>query len=313
MSTNPVRPAVARNEVQARFDDGRYFNAPLGTPLAYFAKAALKPGQPTIVAMLVDGTLRELAYPLMHDAALSPVDVNSSDGLLIYRRSLVMLLAAAASEIFPNVQLSIEHSLYSGGYFGRVRNRAPFTAEELAALEAHMRKLVEADEPVARSEMPLEQAIAVFEERGDHDKARLLRHRTVKNTLIVYRLRNYTDYYYGYKVPSTGYLQWFGLQVLDDGFGLRFPRRNHPGELPPLAADPNLLATFERYNIWLQTLNIDSVGALNDAIEANRISELSLVQEALHEAAIAELARQIVQQQSRVVLISGPTASGKTT
>lgn len=315
MAEPRVVPAAPRSDVQARLPDGRCLNAPVGTPLEAFAHAIATPDSPLITAMLVNGVLRELIHPLQHDSDITPLDMHDYDGMLIYRRTLVMLLAAAASECLPETQLTIEHSLFAGGYFGRPLNRPPFSTAELAQLEAHMRTLVEADAPIVRREVPLAEAIAVFGAQGDRDKVRLLHHRTAKNTMIVYTLRGYTDYHYGYKLPSTGYLRWFGLQPLDDGFVLRFPRQAHPTRLDPVEADNNLLAVFEQYNEWLRSLGIASVGALNDAVEAGRGAEISLVQEALQESQLADLVRQITSSERHVqlVLIAGPSASGKTT
>ena len=116
-------------------------------------------------------------------------------------------------------------------------------------------------------------------------------------------------------VPSTGYLRWFALAPVDDGFALRFPRRKAPNELAPLPDSKKLLATFREYNSWLVRLGIENVGALNSAIKANRVSELILVSEALHEHRIAEIASLVMERskEARIVLVAGPSSSGKTT
>jgi uridine kinase len=121
------------------------------------------------------------------------------------------------------------------------------------------------------------------------------------------------DYLHGYMVPSTGYLHWFGLKPTDGGFTLQFPRRNAPTHLEPISDYPKLLNTFRQYGDWLKRLDIDNVGALNDAIQAGRADEIVLVSEALHEQHIADVAQQIVQKNSRIILIAGPSSSGKTT
>ena len=121
------------------------------------------------------------------------------------------------------------------------------------------------------------------------------------------------DYMHGYMVPSTGYLKWFNLKLVNGGFLIQFPRRHAPTNLEPMGSYPKLLNTFRQYGDWLQTLNIDNVGALNDAIAAGRADELVLVSEALHEQNLADIAQQIVYKKARIILISGPSSSGKTT
>jgi len=188
------------------------------------------------------------------------------------------------------------------------------TPQELGEVEAHMRELVSQNLPFIKREAPLSEAIAYFEAKGYPDKVRLLAHRQ-KDYLTLYRLGDHQDYHHGYMVPSTGYLCWFGLVPTDGGFTLRFPHRQSPREIQPLTEYPKLLATFREYGKWLAHLGVDSVGVLNDEIKAGRIREIILVSEALHEKKIAEIAAQIAQRKenARVVLISGPSSSGKTT
>jgi uridine kinase len=126
---------------------------------------------------------------------------------------------------------------------------------------------------------------------------------------------DYVDYHHGYMVPSTGYLKWFELSAMDGGFALRYPRQHTPGRIAPMADYPKLLGAFRQYGEWLERLGISSVGALDDAIQSGRSREVVLVSEALHEQHIAEIARRIAdrRQQVRLVLISGPSSSGKTT
>ncbi len=195
--------------------------------------------------------------------------------------------------------LTIDHSVSSGGYYCRVSDPLILTELELERLDAQMRELVEQDLPFVRREVPLAEAIAHFTSRGYDDKVRLLSHRQ-KAYLVLYRLGDHQDYLHGYMVPSTGYLKWFGLALTNGGFTLLFPRRT-PNY-------PKLLKTFRQYGEWLDRLGIASVGVLNDSIKAGKTSEVVLVSEALHEQNVAEIAAQI-----HIILISGPSSSGKTT
>ena len=269
---------------------------------------------PPIVGAIVNGELRELTFAIKMDSTVRPVTMGEADGMRIYRRSLTFLLETAFEELYPDAKMTIDHSVASGGYFCQVTGRPPLSPNELAAVETRMQQLVEEDLPFRRMEVPLKEAIDYFESKGHHDKARLLTHRK-KSYLTLYEIKNNRDYYHGYMVPSTGYLRWFGLVSTDEGFTLRFPRRHRPTELLPLPEYPKLLATFRQYGDWLWRLGIQSVGALNDAIQSNRIQEIVLVSEALHEQRIADIAAQIAANADdvHVVLVAGPSSSGKTT
>ena len=177
-----------------------------------------------------------------------------------------------------------------------------------------MEALVKADLPFERQQIPLSEAVAYFQQTGEVEKVLLLKYRT-KDHLILYSLGKFRDYHHGYMVPSTGYLKWFALMTFGEGFILRFPRRQAPTKLMPTTESPKMLATFRQYGQWLSRLGIESVGALNDTIQAGRIREIILISEALHEQKIAEIASQILEhsKESRIILIAGPSSSGKTT
>jgi uridine kinase len=231
---------------------------------------------------------------------------------LIYRRSLNFLLEMAFTDLFPNGTVRIDHSISFGGYYCEVSGRETLTREELAKLKAHMQEYITADMPFERKEVPLKEAIEYFRASGYDDKVRLLKYRR-KPYLTLYRLGDRMDYHHGYMVPSTGYLKWFDLFLVNGGFTLRFPRRHAPTQLEPITHYPQLLAAFRQYGDWLERLEIDNVGALNDAIAGGRVHEVVLVSEALHEQNIADIARQIASKEVGLVLIAGPTSSGKTT
>jgi uridine kinase len=181
-------------------------------------------------------------------------------------------------------------------------------------LETEMKRLVDANLPFIRREIPVAEAIAYFDKENYPDKVSLLRHRH-KPYVTLYSIGEHLDYHHGYMVPSTGYLKWFALSPANTGFTLRYPRRRAPTTIAPIEDYPKLMATFHQYQEWLEHLGIDNVGALNDAIENGRSREIILVAEALHEQRISDIARQIAhrRKEARIVLISGPSSSGKTT
>ena len=221
--------------------------------------------------------------------------MSSRDGMRIYRRSLTFLLIVAARELFSGATIEIDHSLPYGGYYCQITGREPLSAEELQALQARMREIVNANEPIMKARIPLAEARAIFEKQGYDDKLRLLNYRT-KDYLTVYTLRGLTDYFYGYMVPSTGYLRTFALAPLSTGFVLQFPRRAHPDQLEKADRPSKLAAVFQRHAEYMRVLEVEDVGSLNQAIESQRIREVMLVAEALHERRIAEIARAISRE-----------------
>jgi len=308
-----IRLSKPRETVQVTFPDGRVFEGPPGTRIEAYMQAAYPSPQVPIVAAVVDGMLRELTYELHRDVTADPVDMSSSDGMRIYRRSLLLLLITAFEELFPGARIAVEHSLTFGGYYCEVEGRPPLTEKELQRLEAHMWELVKADEPIIRKEVPLEEALELFKQRGDDDKVRLFQFRQ-KDYVTLYWLRNTADYLHGYMTPSTGYIRIFGLVPYPPGFVLRFPHRHDPLHLQPVTHLPRLVSVFRKHSRWMEIMKVTDVGGLNERIRDGRIQELILIAETLHEQDLASITQDIVRRKNvRIVLISGPSSSGKTT
>jgi uridine kinase len=309
-----IHPASPRDTAQVWFDDGRVFEGPVGTPLEEFVRAAGPDPEIPTVAALIDNELRELTYRVEGDIEVTPITMAHSDGFRIYRRSLSFMLATAVHELFPDSSVYVDHSLTFGGYFCQVQGGRPFTADELARIEARMWAIVDSDQPIRKERVPLNDAIALFRARGDDDKVRLLNHRR-KDYLTLYQLRGFRDYFHGYMVPATGYLTVFALQPYAEGFILRFPRSDPPMQLQPFVDYPKLVSVFREYGQWMELMGVRDVGALNEAIAGERVREVVLVAEALHEQRVARIAEEIAarQGQVRLVLIAGPSSSGKTT
>ncbi len=311
----PVEPAQPRKTVQVRFPDDRIFEAPVDTPLEAFVAAVHEPGEPTSVSALIDGRrLVELTWPVTHDVAATPISIAHDDGMRIYQRSLSFLLVVAAHQLFPQAQIVVDHSLTMNGLYCEVQGRFPFNAAELAQIEARMRELVEADLPIVRQRMTLAEARETFIRQNYMDKVRLLAFRQ-KDYLTVYCLEGLYDYFYGHMVPSTGYLRLFGVRPYLPGFILQFPRRPQPNVLPPFHDSPKLAAVFREYGEWVDFMRIGDLAGLNEAIAQDRIREVILVSEALHDQRMADIARDIAAQRDtiRLVLIAGPSSAGKTT
>jgi len=309
-----IRPASPRDTVQIRLNDGRILEGPVGTPLEAFVAYLARADEPPIVAALVDGRLCELTTSVVRDADVRFLSNATSDGKRIYQRSLTLLMLAAVRELYPEARIFVDHAVTMTGLLCEVRGRPPFTPAEIERIEATMREIVEQDEPIVKRQVPLDQAVALFTERGYDDKVRLLRYRK-RDYIVIYSLRDEHDYFYGYMVPSTGYLPFFDLVPHPRGFVLRAPRRGSPLELPDSRESPKLDLVFRQYGEWLHTLDVDDVSALNAAIESARIREVILVSEALHEQRVVDIAAQIAARPEpvRLVLVAGPSSSGKTT
>ncbi|MGD8488045.1 MAG: nucleoside kinase [Anaerolineae bacterium] len=311
---SPIHEAEPRDTAQVWLADGRVFEGPVGTPLEEFLQIAEPDAQVPTVAALVNGELRELTYRVEADIEVMPITMAHSDGFRIYRRSLAFLLVTAVHELFPDATVYVDHSLTFGGYFCQIQGREAFSEEELRQVEARMWEIVADDEPILKARVPLNDAIALFKARGDDDKVRLLSRRS-KGYLTLYQLRGFRDYFHGYMVPSTQYLQVFDLRNYPMGFILRFPRSQPPMQLQPVLDYPKLLSVFREYGHWMELMGIRDVGCLNDAIAGEQVREIILVAEALHEQRVARIAQEIASRQGecRLVLIAGPSCSGKTT
>lgn len=308
----PIQITQPSPTVQIHLPNGKTLAGPRGTKVGEFLAQVREDFSAPVVAAVINNEIRELTYPVNIESNCSPITMDTADGARIYRRSLVFLLEMVFAQMFPQARLNIDHSVSSGGFYCEVKERDPLTKDEIRALENRMKEIIAEDHPFERREIPIQEAIDYFAKRGYEDKLRLFKHRR-KEYLTVYNFNGQMDYMHGYMVPSTGYLKWFSLKGVNGGFILQFPRRHAPTQLEPLGEYPKLLKTFRQYGDWLETLQIDSVGALNDAIESGRADELVLVSEALHEQNVSDIAQQIAGRRSRIILIAGPSSSGKTT
>ena len=315
MAASAISQVNRRESVEIHLPDGRIYSGPRGATVEEFLRALPEWDNPPVVGAIINNELRELTYPITMESRVQPVTMSVSDGARIYRRSLVFLLEAAFDDLFKPAMLTVDHSVSSGGYYCQIQGRAPLTMAELGQLKQHMRELVDRNIPFERSLVPLDEARELFTERKMAEKVRLLKFRQ-KGKLVLYSILDHRGYHYGYMVPSTGYLRWFDLRPMNhQGFVLQFPRRHAPKELLPMPDYPKLLASFRQYGKWLERLGVENVGALNDVILSGNIREIILVAEAFHEQQVAEIARKIVERSAttRIVLIAGPSSSGKTT
>lgn len=311
---NKIIETTARTTVQITCPDNRVFEGPKGAPIEAFVRAAYPENTPPIIACMVNNQIRELTYHALTDLTVEPITLAQSDGLRIYRRSLSLLLVAAAEELFPGIRIIIGYGLNFGAFYFEIDNHAPLTQKDLSRLKNRMQELVDTDLPIHKERMPVEEASQYFAQKGWHDKIRLLQTRH-KDYLTLYTLHTTKDYMQGYMVPSTGYLKLFDVTHYGDGYVLQYPLRTQYDTLQAPVAYPKLVAVFDEYRDWMRALDVYDVGKLNVICNTPKMQELILVSEALHEQRIAQIATTIDQKrdQIRLISVSGPSSSGKTT
>jgi uridine kinase len=266
-----------------------------------------------IIAARFNNKVVRLSYPLSTDGRLSFVTLDSSDGMSVYRRSLAFVMIRASRELFPEARVYIRHSL-SKGYYCELGLGRVLEVGDLEKLKARMSEIVKADEPFIRLEVPVEEALRTFGEDDQVDKVGILKYRK-EPTVAIYKLGDFTDYFYGCLAPSTGYVGKFELRDYPPGFILRFPLYEDPTTIPEFQEQKKMAEVFREYVRWGQILGIEKVGDINEMVDLGETAEMIRVAEALHEKKMAYLADVIDSKltRPRLVLISGPSGSGKTT
>ena len=262
----------------------------------------------------VNNKTESLAYRVYRPKMIEYVDLGDSSAMRTYVRSLCFILAKAVDDLLPNAEMYIEHAV-SKGYYFQIEADLPVGKPELDAIRERMHEIVKADIPFEQVEEETAKVVKLFRERGMEDKALLLE----TSDLIYSRysiLDGYIDYFYGCLTPSTGYISMFDIQPHNGGYLLRVPNREHPVELEPEVQQEKLLNVYREHLKFLKISRLDNVGDLNKAKREDRMSEVIQVAEAYQANQIANIAEEITRRFEkgvRVVLISGPSSSGKTT
>ena len=303
-----------KDYVYVELPDGRKIAGPRGSTVEDFLSLIVNELPADLMAAMVNGELHELGYKLLHDAVVRPITMLGKDGMVIYKRSLGFLTAACFEKLFPNMQLEVKHSINGGGTLCMVSG-GDFTDDDRKALEAEMRSLVNQNLTITREEIPLEEAREIYRRKGQQDKLDLLKYRK-KDYLVTYTMGDFQNYFYGYMVPSTGYLKYFKLEKAGEKnqFLLRFPKNGSSTEIQPLTKYKRLQPIFAEYNNWQKRLDIDTISSINHAIDQKRIEEVILVSESLQNREFMRAAEAIATNPKiRMVLIAGPSSSGKTT
>lgn len=285
---------------------------PKGTKLQEIAKDFQKDFKSDIVGAIVNNELKELWVKIQQDCSLKFIDRTTAYGSRFYSRSLAFLFIIAAEEVFEGCRVTVEHSL-SKGLYCEVHKGDPLTEEDIEKIKAKMWELQKLDIPFVKRKITNSEANEIFTASKQFDKVNLIKYRK-KKYINVYNCNGCYDYFYGYMVPSTGYLKVFDLEFNKPGLVLRFPEKSAPNNLPEYKEQKKLFTIFKEFEKWGKILEIENISHLNDAIKGGRINEIIQVAEGLHEKKIAQIADMIVASgNKRLVLIAGPSSSGKTT
>lgn len=262
-----------------------------------------------IILGIVNSRLRELNKKIKSDCELSFVTTADRDGRRTYRRSVVLLLQRAIYDVYGSMtQLHVMHSL-GEGYYCQLEKSV--TEHDIDRIVCSMYSFVEKDLPITKHSAKTQYAEQLFKEKGQHDKERLLHYRR-SSRVNLYELDGVVDYFYGFMAPSTGMLKYFDIVPYESGFVLLFPGANSRS-VEPLVTSNKLFHTLDDSREWSKMLGIGTIGSLNDAIAAGRGQEIMLLQEALMEQKIGNLAAQIASDdKKKFVMIAGPSSSGKT-
>ncbi len=268
-----------------------------------------------IVLARVNGKLAELTGEADSGDKIDFITTAHSDGALTYKRSATLIMLKALYDVIPRQEIDkvkVDFSL-SKGYYCTVKGDAELTEEKIFAVKKRMLEIVEADIPIRKRTLKTGEAVENFRKHGMYDKEKLFTYRR-SSSVNVYSLDGFEDYFYGYMVPSTGYIRFFELYPYDEGFVIQFPTTEEPEVIPEFAPQRKLFNVLKESSKWSEMLQVETVGDLNEVIACGRINELILVQEALQEKKLADIAADIAADHSRkFIMIAGPSSSGKTT
>lgn len=288
---------------------------PEGTTFETIANEYQEQYDNLIALVLENGKIRELIKTADKDCELSFLTLKDNIGHKAYVRTALMILVKAVYDVLGAdrvEKVKVEFSI-GQGYYCDVKMEEKLTAGLVKKVNERMRELVELDLPITKKSYPIGEARAIFRENKMLDKEKLFRYRR-SSFVNVYCLDGYYDYYYGFMLPGTGYLKYFDLMLYENGILLLIPGAEEPDKIDYFEPKEKLFNTLKTSALWGEMMGIDSVGDLNDIICAGDMSDMILVQEALLERRIGEIAKTIVERGDvKFVLIAGPSSSGKTT
>lgn len=268
----------------------------------------------TLCGAIVNHQVKELSFCVVKPKHIEFIDVSHPDGVRMYIRSLIFVLYAAVKEVFPHVSLQVQNGI-SNGYFCELHGLGrPISESDLFSIRQEMKSIIDADIPFLKKGIITTAAVDLLVKQGLEDKAELFDQQGHLYSFL-YFLKDLGNYFYGNLLPSTAYISNFGLLPYFDGILLQVPRRKHFNELRKMVVHEKLFDIFQEQKDWADILNVSTIGSLNNFALQNKSGEIIKISEALHEKKIAEIANQISARNGdvKVVLVAGPSASGKTT
>lgn len=270
-----------------------------------------KDDEPMIVAAIVNNVLKELFAVVSPGDDIKWLTLKDSDGIRIYQRTLVFLFIRATMELHRELHVNVRHSLSKGVYCDFDYHRM-LSVEDIDRIKERMSELIRNKEPITKAAVSLEEAKRIFEDLNFHSKAKLLKYRLHDSTNI-YTCGWLKNYFYGYMMPNMSYIKTFDVMPYDDGVILRHPTTSSPLELPLFEEHKKLAKIFRESEKWGEITSLNKVHGLNEKIEENNYKEVMILGEALHEKKVATIADAITKNHKKIVLIAGPSSSGKTT
>jgi len=268
----------------------------------------------SIFGALVNNKVKELSFVFVKNKKVEFIDYSHPDGMRLYVRSLFFILFAAVREVFPEVKLKMMHGISRGYYCELAGLNRTITASDIFAIKSEMRQLVNKDIPFEKIGLPTEEAVEICNKQNLRYKAKLFEQQGAMFSYL-YFMGDQANYFYGHQVPSTGYLQVFDLVSYYDGLLLRIPNPSKFSEVQPYSTNDKLFEVFQEHKDWAEILNVPNVASLNENAMNGLSGDIIKISEAFHEKKIAEIANLINERRDKVkiVLIAGPSASGKTT
>ena len=266
----------------------------------------------TVLAAKVDNRFEDLTFRLEKDCRVELLDMRTQAANLIYQYSLSLIYLKAVSDCLGDVGVEIQNSLNKGMYT-EIKAGRPITAKEVRTIEKRMHEIIEEDIPFVKEIVSREEAMRIFEKEGRVDKQKIMNEALNLKKVKFYSLGGVRDFFYGLMVPSSGYIEHFQLMKYRRGVLVRFPHPSNPAQIPEYTDEKKMYQAFGEQTKWDQLLGVNYVSDLNEKIENGQYRELIQISEALHEKKIAEIADMIKKQHKRIILIAGPSSSGKTT
>ena len=295
-------------------NNNTYKDVPIGSSLLDIYTALGAPLRYRPMNAQVNNKTESLNFRCWQPKDIEFIDYTQLSGLRTYVRSLCHIFSKAVYDIWPTATLNLEHPV-SKGYYCVIHNGKNIDLETIERIKKRMWELIDADLPFLHKSVRTVDAAVLFRERGMNDKARLIETAGLPYTSY-YELEGYINFFYGCLTPSTGYIQLFDLEPYMDGVLLRIPKQTDPMELQPVIKQDKMFEAYKEHLTLQRTVGLDNVGDLNLAIEKGRSQDIILVSEAMQEKQVAKIAEKIAdgyKEGIRIVLISGPSSSGKTT